>query len=408
MKTKKLCELGTFKNGLNFSKSESIGSGCKILGVSNFENNTYIPIDTLEEINAALVKEDDLIADGDILFVRSNGNKSLVGRILLAKDITEKICFSGFCIRFRPNKSIINADYLYYMLKSRYCKKQYTPSLQTNITNLSQDTLGAVRIPILEGRTDGTNEATLLRTIDLIIYSNKCICDALNDLARTVYDYWFTQFDFPNAEGKPYRTSGGAMEWNEQLKREIPKGWKTGNLSDIAEITMGQSPEGSSYNENRQGMVFYQGCTDFGAYFPYPRVFTTAPARLAKAGDILISVRAPVGMLNIAMEDCCIGRGLAALKSKVGSQLYLYYTLMSLRRVFDWMDGNGTTFGSITKDILFEIKVVIPCKEMVERYELTVKPIEKQIRTMEQETRELTELRDWLLPMLMNGQAIVE
>lgn len=156
------------------------------------------------------------------------------------------------------------------------------------------------------------------------------------------------------------------------------------------------------------GTIFYQGCTDFGTRFPVPRVYTSAPTRFAKAGDILMSVRAPVGTLNIAMEDCCIGRGLAALNSKFGSQLHLLYTLSGFKQLFDVMDGNGTTFGSITKDTLFEMKVVIPRRDQIKSFEEMVQPIEQKIRVAEQENRELTKLRDWLLPMLMNGQATVE
>ena len=127
-------------------------------------------------------------------------------------------------------------------------------------------------------------------------------------MAKEIYDYWFVQFDFPDENGKPCRTSGGAMVWCQALGREVPKGWKAGTLFDIANITMGQSPAGESYNENGDGMMFFQGSTDFGSRFQMPRVYTTAPTRFAKKkGDILMSVRAPVGALNIAMEDCCIG-----------------------------------------------------------------------------------------------------
>ena len=219
---------------------------------------------------------------------------------------------------------------------------------------------------------------------------------------------WFTQFDFPDKNGKPYRSSGGEMIWNDQLNREIPKGWNVGQLSDIANIAMGQSPAGETYNENGNGMIFYQGCTDFGTRFPVPRVYTTAPTRFAKSGDILMSVRAPVGTLNVAIEDCSIGRGLAALNSKIGSQLYLWYTLAGFKQLFNVLDGNGTTFGSITKDTLYETKVVIPNPVLVKSFEEIVQPIEQKIRIIEEENRELTKLRDWLLPMLMNGQATVE
>ncbi len=247
-----------------------------------------------------------------------------------------------------------------------------------------------------------------LREIDSKISLNKKVCAELESMAKTLYDYWFTQLDFPNAEGKPYRTSGGEMVWNDRIKRKIPKGWGAGQLSDIANITMGQSPAGESYNESGNGMIFYQGSTDFGTRFPLPRVYTSAPTRFAKAGDILMSVRAPVGTLNIALDDCCIGRGLAALNSKFGSQLYLMYTMVGFKQIFDVMDGNGTTFGSISKDTLHELKVVIPPSEQVNAFEEIVQPIEQKIRICENENRELIKPRNWLLPMLMNGQATVE
>lgn len=160
------------------------------------------------------------------------------------------------------------------------------------------------------------------------------------------------QFDFPDENGKPYRTSGGEMVWNEQLKRKIPKGWKPGKLCDIANITMGQSPAGESYND--------------------------------------------------------AGGGLAALNSKLGSQMHLFYTLAGFQQIFKVMDGNGTTFGSITKVTLFDMSVVIPPNEILKCFEKRVKPIESKIEKCEEEIRELTKLRDWLLPILMNGQARVE
>ena len=321
--------------------------------------------------------------------------------------ITEPICYSGFCIAFRPDVTLVCPEYLFYALRAPFCKKQYSYSQQTNITNLSQGVLGAVEVPIPDLDTQ-RKLAKILFALDQKISLNTHICSELESMAKTLYDYWFVQFDFPDENGRPYRASGGEMVWNPQLKREIPKGWESGKLSDIANITMGQSPAGESYNETGDGMVFYQGRTDFGMRFPTTRMYTTAPTRFAHKGDILLSVRAPVGDLNIAMEDCCIGRGLAALKSKVGSQMHVFYTLSGLKPIFDVMDGNGTTFGSITKDTLFGLNVVIPTNFQLQKFEKRVKPIEDQIQICEQENRELIKLRDWLLPMLMNGQAQVE
>jgi len=195
------------------------------------------------------------------------------------------------------------------------------------------------------------------------------------------------------------------MKYSKTLKSLMPEGWVETVLSDIANITMGQSPSGESYNEAGEGEVFYQGSTDFGNRFPTPRVYTTAPSRFAKKGDVLMSVRAPVGTLNIAMEDCCIGRGLSALNSKSGSQLHLLYVLTDYKMRFDAMNSNGTTFGSINKDQLYALPVVAPPGDVLKRFEAIVGPIEKKIQICETQNRCLAKLRDWLLPMLMNGQA---
>lgn len=215
------------------------------------------------------------------------------------------------------------------------------------------------------------------------------------------------QFDFPDKNGKPYKTSGGKMEWNDKLGREIPVGWTDGVLSDIANITMGQSPPGESYNKKGEGMIFFQGCTDFGNRFPITRQFTTQPKRFAKEGDILLSVRAPVGTLNVAKENCCIGRGLAALNSKDNCIAYLFGAMTDLKQIFDRRNVDGTTFGSITKDDLFSLKVVKPDKDILNQYQKTMNPVFEKQNKIELENQQLSELRDWLLPMLMNGQVEV-
>ena len=244
-----------------------------------------------------------------------------------------------------------------------------------------------------------------LRSIDSKISLNEQINRNLEELARLIYSYWFVQFDFPDKNGKPYKSSGGKMVWNEPLKREIPNGWENGALIDIANITMGQSPAGSTYNEDGNGTIFYQGSTDFGIRFPSVRQYTTEPTRFAKKGDILMSVRAPVGATNIAATDCCIGRGLCAMNSKQKSISLLYFMIEIFKDRFNNKNAAGTTFGAITKDELFSLPVVIAPQEIVNCFEKQAKPIfEKQMKIGE-EINELTNLRDFLLPLLMNGQA---
>ena len=243
--------------------------------------------------------------------------------------------------------------------------------------------------------------------IESKIAINRQINDNLEAMAKQLYDYWFVQFDFPNEEGKPYKSSGGKMVWNEKLKREIPEGWNDGCFSDIANITMGQSPDGSSYNEDSKGVIFYQGSTDFGIRFPSVRMYTTAPTRFAKQGDILMSVRAPVGAVNIANTDCCIGRGLSAINSKIGSMTYIYFVIHYLKVRFDNLNSAGTTFGSITKDDLHELPIVIPSSDVIKMFESISKPIFDKQMNIGQEIENLTKLRDELLPLLMNGQVSV-
>ncbi len=180
-------------------------------------------------------------------------------------------------------------------------------------------------------------------------------------------------------------------------KQNLPPAWSIGKLSDIAEITMGQSPDGQTYNIDGDGIIFYQGRTDFGKRFPTPRVYTTSPTRYAQKGDVLLSVRAPVGDINIAPHDCCIGRGLASLRSKMECQSYLYYQLFALSSVFNVSDDEGTIFGSINKDDLNSIEVIIPPLNKLQMFEYQCSAIDKEINIKDKEINKLTELQSLLL-----------
>lgn len=250
--------------------------------------------------------------------------------------------------------------------------------------------------------------ASVLSTLDEKIALNNQINSTLEQMAKTLYDYWFVQFDFPDDNGKPYKSSGGEMVYNETLKRDIPKGWEVKKLSEIANITMGQSPDGASYNEKAEGTIFFQGSTDFNWRFPTIRQYTTQPSRFAKKGDILLSVRAPVGDMNIAPFDCCIGRGVASLNSKTGSDGFLFYVMKYFEKVFNRRNSEGTTFGSITKDDLHTLQVVVPSDEILAKFDAIVLNQSNLIFDKSDENNQLTKLRDWLLPMLMNGQVTVQ
>ena len=180
--------------------------------------------------------------------------------------------------------------------------------------------------------------------------------------------------------------------------------WTPGVLSDIAVITMGQSPKGESYNEDGVGTVFFQGRAEFGFRFPTRRLYTTDPKRMAQANDALMSVRAPVGDINVAYEDCCIGRGLGAIRSKDSHQSFVLYTMFALREQLNVFNGEGTVFGSINRDALNSMPVDIPPKEIMDQFEDIVAPMDAAIRNNYDEICRLQAMRDSLLPRLMSGE----
>ena len=180
-------------------------------------------------------------------------------------------------------------------------------------------------------------------------------------------------------------------------KNHLPEGWRMGMLGEIAKITMGQSPDGESYNTKGNGIVFYQGRGDFGKRFPTIRMYTTSPTKYANKKDILLSVRAPVGDLNVTLHDCCIGRGLAALRSIYNYQSYLFYQMLNLSDTFNKSNDDGTIFGSINKDDLFGLKVIIPSTRSIMIFERKAFSMDRMIELKNKEIRELIELQSLLL-----------
>ncbi|WP_333972181.1 restriction endonuclease subunit S [Alteromonas mediterranea] len=295
--------------------------------------------------------------------------------------------------------------YIYYLLS---CIGRIRTSDKSAVPGVNRNELHEMAVPAIEDKQSQIAVRNLLWAIEEKIDLNNKINAELEAMAKLIYDYWFVQFDFPDANGKPYKSSGGKMVFNEELKREIPEGWTNKKLSQIANITMGQSPSGSSLNEEGLGTVFYQGSTDFGWLFPTTRKYTTEANRMAKKRDILLSVRAPVGDMNIANSDCCIGRGLAALNSKSGSDGFLFYVMKYFKQIFDRRNSEGTTFGSITKNDLHSLTLAYPSSALLRKYDDIVTNYNNMIFERSLENRELIKLRDWLLPMLMNGQITIQ
>ncbi|MGV7091892.1 restriction endonuclease subunit S [Siccibacter turicensis] len=370
-------------------------------GTLRWDDAKRWPKNEYEKYNQYQLKENDVVLAMDRPWIGAGLKYSSIRK----EDLPSLLVQRTARLRGSTELDII---YLKYIIGSPWFSK-YIQSINTGslVPHISSKQIKdfPINLPPLPQQK---KLSSVLAALDKKIDVNNFINAELEAMAKTLYDYWFVQFDFPNANGKPYKTSGGKMVYNATLKREVPVGWAVNTLSQIANITMGQSPAGESYNEEGIGTLFFQGSTDFGWLFPTPRQYTTSPARMAKKGDILLSVRAPVGDMNIANADCCIGRGLAALNSKSHSDGFLFYVMKYFKQIFDRRNAEGTTFGSMTKDDLHSLQVVCPEPGLLKRYDDIVSEYNKMIFSRSLENQDLIKLRDWLLPLLMNGQVTVK
>lgn len=401
---KKLSDLGSFRRGKSRHRPRN--------DPKLFKNGVYPLVQTGEVKQASLYLNNHHSCYNEFGLSQSEIWPENTLCITIAANIAETallsypMCFPDSIVGFNAYQEESSEIFMHYVFTyiRRAIQNSASGSIQDNI-NIDYLTGLKFKVPL---KSYQDKIVSVLSVLDNKIDLNNRINAELEAMAKTLYDYWFVQFDFPDTNGKPYKTSGGKMEYNATLKREIPAGWAVNTLSQIANITMGQSPAGESYNEDGIGTLFFQGSTDFGWLFPTPRQYTTSPARMAKKGDILLSVRAPVGDMNIANADCCIGRGLAALNSKSRSDGFLFYVMKYFKQVFDRRNAEGTTFGSMTKDDLHSLQVVCPEPGLLKRYDDIVSEYNKMIFTRSLENQDLIKLRDWLLPLLMNGQVTVK
>ena len=287
------------------------------------------------------------------------------------------------------------------------------PELLTGVTgstfpNLSRDQILEAELPELSP-SDQLAISTVIGSLDERIALNEKLNSALEATAAAVFKSWFVDFDPVVAKSEGRRPFGmtdeiAALFPDRFAPNGLPEGWKPGDLSDMADVLMGQSPPGESYNQDRLGTLFFQGRTDFGNRFPSERLFTTAPSRMGRQGDILVSVRAPVGDVNIVLEHCCIGRGLGAVRSKDGRQSYIYYLLRSMREAFEQFEGGGTVFGSISGPEFRGLKIVVPDMVTMEAFEDLVSVLDARILLNHRQNVALRNLRDAILPGLVSGE----
>lgn len=318
--------------------------------------------------------------EGDTLFARITPCLEN-GKICQVKGLENGVGFgSTEFLVFRGKENISHNDFVFYL--SRWAE------VRNFAESNFEGTSGRQRVPkncfesLFLKLPDYKTQTAIAETlsslddkIDLLHQNNK----TLEAMAGAIFRKWFT---------------------------ETENDWEVGTLEDEFDFTMGQSPLGTDLNETGEGIIFYQGRSDFGFRFPTQRVYTTAPTRIAKPLDTLISVRAPVGDMNMAIEECCLGRGVAAFRYKHNKEFYsyTYYKLRSLMQPIKQFEDNGSVFGSIGKEDFKKLENIIPPKELIEKFQAKIKPLDGKILLNETQIRTLTQLRDTLLPKLMSGE----
>jgi len=295
---------------------------------------------------------------------------------------------------FRHRGGISNPGYVFYLSSSGIVRKPAEKSMsgasgrQRADLNIVKD----LRVPAPPLPTQ-RKVAAVLSAYDDLIENNIRRIKILEEMARLLYREWFVHFRFAGHE---------QVRVVDSPLGPIPEGWDAKPLGEICSIVMGQSPKSKFYNEEGEGLPFHQGVKDFGDTFPTTRVYCTVTKRIAEAGDILFSVRAPVGRMNIAGRKIVLGRGLCGIRSRTGNQAFV---LLQLRDKFQDEDmiGGGTIFKSVTKADMHGIRVLAPPHALLAEFEQLVSPMFAELGVLTARNTTLRRTRDLLLPRLISG-----
>ena len=314
-------------------------------------------------------------------------------------------------------KSGINRFFFYYFQLESIQQHFYNIATGSTIKNLSLKSIQDFKVPVPD-LIEWKKIASVLSALDSKIELNNRINTELESMAKTLYDYWFVQFDFPDKDGKPYKTSGGKMVWNENLKRAIPEGWTSGTLLDLGEIIGGSTPpreiddyftsNGTAWitpkdlSLNTGNKFITRGELDVS-----DKGIKAASLNIMPKGTILLSSRAPIGYLAISREHVTTNQGFKSFVPRNGySTEYVYYSIQNMIPTIE-NNSAGSTFKEVSGSTLKAIKVGLPDTEIIQNYTSMVENIFNRQDNLERQNQTLAELRDWLLPMLMNGQVQV-
>lgn len=386
-------ELYEMSSGISTTKAQA-GHGYPFVSFGTVFNNYFLP-EQLPDLMDTSEKEQDIysIKEGDILITRTSETIDELAMSCVAARDYPKATYSGFTKRLRPKTTgIAYHKYLAFYLRGYLFRKAVTNNaFMTLRASFNEDIFSFLNL-YLPGYQEQVKIGDMLYNIEQKITVNQKICSELEVMAKALYDYWFVQFDFPDENGKPYRTSGGEMVWNEQLKREIPKGWGVTNIGNLTTVVTGK--EDANFSSPNGKYKFFT-CSQETLLCDTP-AFSGQAVLIAGNGDF--NVKHYSGEFNAYQRTYVLI-----------PENQVYYGAMyisSKNQIQAFKNGsNGSIVKFITKGDVENIPFILPNDDSI--FHQINKLIEK-IELCERENEELTKLRDWLLPMLMNGQARVE
>jgi type I restriction enzyme S subunit len=333
-----------------------------------------------------------------------------IGRLGILKD---KMCGNRAVININVNRNLADLYYVFYTLK--YKKPEIIGkaggSIQKNLYVSALETISLNHSNPFEQ----SKIAKVLSDLDKKIEINNKINAELEAMAKLIYNYWFVQFDFPNANGHPYKSSGGKMVLNEELKREIPEGWNAGNIMQLANLLGGGTPKTTEDSYWNGSIPFFTPAdAESNIYSLKTKANITkdglnsCSSRLYSKGTIFITARGTVGKINIASRDMSMSQSCYALQGKEGiSSEFVYFYVDELVHYIK-SKASGSIFKAlVTNDFKFT-PMTIPPSELIAQFTKLAKPMFEKLLINKIENNQLEELREWLLPTLMNGQVTVQ
>lgn len=334
------------------------------------------------------------IQEGDILLVKDGAT---IGKLAFIENILEgKAMVNEHVFLIRANHEIYNPKFLFYFLFSEAGQRQIENLIGGSAQGgINRSILETIKIPKIN-LSEQSRIATVLSWFDDLIENKKRQNEILEKTAMAIFKSWFIDFE-------PFKDE--EFVYNEELRREIPKGWEVKALGSFTEIIMGQSPPSSHYNEEGRGLPFIQGKGQYGRFTPETNVYCSKLVKVAKPCDVLITVRAPVGELNLADREYVIGRGVASLRNKYWAFLFLYL-LTNNEQLKSY--ERGTTYDAITREELNSFPILLPPPPILQCFHSFVEPLFQKIILNQKGIMVLRKMRDTLLPELVFGRLRVE